>query len=247
MLSKRSVLWLLPFAAFNIAKETESKAPLVPFAYDPLPLGSITPNGWLKTELETSAAGLGGHLYDFYRFVKDSTWIGGDQEYSDLNEALPYWVNALVPLAYIVQDDRLKAQVHDIVDNVLGRIQSDGWIGPETLNSNERMIWARTLLFLGWMNLADANSTYETPIVNAMLRFNGLMNTMLKDNGTGMIWHEGDIPTPDDFLWFLARAEDMMVSVQWLIDNHPRNQTEILMENLDMLHEYAYKWEGWVH
>ncbi|KAJ5729713.1 uncharacterized protein N7483_004221 [Penicillium malachiteum] len=244
MLSKRSVLWLLPFA-LNLVKETEANTPLVPFAYDPLPLGSITPNGWLKTELETSAAGLGGHLYDFYRFVKHSSWIGGDQEYSDLNEALPYWVNALVPLAYTAQDDRLKAQVHDIVDNVISRIQPDGWIGPETLDGNERMIWARTLLFLGWMNLADANSTYETPIVDAMLRFNGLMNTMLKDNGTGMIWHEGDIPSADDFLWFRARAEDMMVSVQWLIDNHPRNQTQILMENLDMMHQYAYKWEGW--
>lgn len=63
-----------------------------------------------------------------------------------MNEALPYWVNALVPLAYTTQDERLKAQVHDIVDNVLGRIQSDGWIGPETLESRERMIWARTLL-----------------------------------------------------------------------------------------------------
>lgn len=109
-------------------------------------MGSITANGWLKTELETSAAGLGGHLYDFYRFVANSSWIGGDQEYSDLNEALPYWVNALVPLAYTTQDERLKAQVHDIVDNVLSRIQPDGWIGPETLESRERMIWARTLL-----------------------------------------------------------------------------------------------------
>jgi hypothetical protein len=36
------------------------KSTVVPFAFDPLPLGSITPNGWLKTELEASAAGLGG-------------------------------------------------------------------------------------------------------------------------------------------------------------------------------------------
>ncbi|KAJ5081068.1 hypothetical protein N7456_013306 [Penicillium angulare] len=246
MPSTRSVLWFLPFAAsFNLVTHARADTPLVPLAYEPLPLGSISPNGWLKTELETSAAGLGGHLYDFYRFVKSSSWIGGDQEYSDLNEALPYWVNALVPLAYTLQDDRLKEQVHTIVDEVLDRTQPDGWIGPETLESGERMIWARTLLFLGLTNLADANSTYEKPIVDALLRFNSLMNSMLKNNGTGMIWHPGDKPTEDDFLWFRSRSEDMMVSVQWLIDYHAGNNTEMLKENLDMLHEYGYKWEGW--
>lgn len=99
--------------------------------------------------------------------------------------------------------------------------------------------------FLGFMNLADANSTYEAPIVDAMLRFNGLMNTMLKDNGTGIIWHEGDKPNVDDFLWFRSRVEDMMVSVEWLLDFHPGKETKILKENLEMLHEYGYKWEGW--
>ena len=74
-----------------------------------------------------------------------SSWIGGTSEYSVLNEALPYWVNALVPLSYTVQNDRLKAQVHHVVDTVLDKIQPDGWIGPETLSSGERMIWARTL------------------------------------------------------------------------------------------------------
>lgn len=39
---------------------TDFHEPVVPFAFDPLPLGSIGPNGWLRTELEASAAGLGG-------------------------------------------------------------------------------------------------------------------------------------------------------------------------------------------
>jgi hypothetical protein len=218
---------------------------VVPFAFEPLPLGSISPNGWLRTELETSATGLSGHLYDFFRFVADSTWIGGTSEYSDLNEAMPYWVNALVPLSYTLQDERLKAQVHSVVDAILDRIQPDGWIGPETLDGGQRMIWTRTLLFLGLTNLADANSTYQVPLVNAMHRFNALMNSMLKQNGTGMIYHEGDKPNAGDFLWFRARAEDMIVSLQWLIDYHAGNQSELLKENIEMLHRFAYKWEGW--
>lgn len=83
------------------------------------------------------------------------------------------------------------------------------------------MICARTLLFLGLTNLVDVNSTYQGPVVNVMHRFNALMSSMLKQNGTGMIYLEDDKPSADNFLWFRARAEDMIVSLQWLIDYHP--------------------------
>lgn len=162
-----------------------------------------------------------------------------------LNEALPYWVNGLVPLAYTLQDGRLKDQVSTVVDAILDRIQPDGWIGPETIDSGQRMIWARTLVFLGLTNLADADAKYEQPIVDAMHQFNGLMNSMLKNNGTGMIYHNGDKVTADDYVWFQARTEDMIVSLQWLLDYHPGNQTEMLQENIDMIHQYSSKWEGW--
>lgn len=91
---------------------------MVAFTFEPLPLGSDSPNGWLRTELETSAAELGGHLYDFSQFVADSTWIGGASEDSDLNEAMSYLVNALVPLSYTLQDKSLKTQLHS-VDKIL--------------------------------------------------------------------------------------------------------------------------------
>lgn len=150
-----------------------------------------------------------------------------------------------MPLAYTLQDDRLKKQVSTVVDTILDRIQPDGWIGPETLSSGQRMIWARTLVFLGLTNLADADEKYEQKIVDALHNFNGLMHSMLKNNGTGMIYHEGDKVSADDYVWFQARSEDMIVSLQWLLDYHPGNQTENLKENIEMIHKYASKWEGW--
>lgn len=79
--------------------------------YTPLVLGSIKPLGWFKDELHLEADGLSGNMFDFYRFVNDSRWIGGQTEYSALDEASPYWFNAIVPLAFGLGDERLTGQV----------------------------------------------------------------------------------------------------------------------------------------
>ena len=155
-------------------------------------------------------------------------------------------MNAIVPLAYTLQEDRLKSDVHDVVSKILNLVQSDGWIGPETLESGKRLIWARTLVFLGLTNLIEADpTTYQEPILEALYRFNGLMHTMLKANGTGMIYHDGDQVSADDYVWFRSRSSDMVVSLQWLLDHHPGNQSDILEDNIAMIHQYSFKWEGW--
>ena len=45
-----------------------------------LPLGSVKPAGWLEGQLRIQAAGLGGHLDEFWPDIKDSAWIGGKAE-----------------------------------------------------------------------------------------------------------------------------------------------------------------------
>ena len=217
---------------------------MVPFVYNEIPLGNVTPNGWLRAEMKTEAAGLAGHLYDFYSFVHDSSWLGGTQEYSGLNEAFPYWLNGLVPLAYTLNDQRLKDQVHEATDYVLNNmIAEDGWIGPE--KGGYRLLWARTLIFFAWTPLVDANKTYEEPIVDAMHNFNNLMNSMLKDNGTGLIPQANGVLDDGYYFWFLSRVAEMIVSLQWLYEKYPRGQETMLLENMEMLHHYGYKWEDW--
>ena len=116
--------------------------------YTPLTLGSIKPQGWLKDQLELGANGLGGNMFEFYRFVHNSRWIGGEDEYSGLAEASPYWFNGVVPLAFGLDDDRLKDQVRYYLDYVLDHQQEDGWLGFET-TPQERGLWGRCLLLLG--------------------------------------------------------------------------------------------------
>ena len=74
--------------------------PLKPRAFKPLPVGSVTPTGWLATQLELQAQGLTGHLSQFWDDVMNSAWIGGDAD-GDLHERTPYWLNGMVPLAFL--------------------------------------------------------------------------------------------------------------------------------------------------
>ena len=113
-------------------------------------LGSIKPLGWLKGELQLEAEGLAGNMFDFYRFVNDSRFLGGSTEYSDLNEGSPYWFNGLVPLAFGLGDERIESQVRYYLDYILDAQQSDGWIGAETTQAT-RGVWARTMILLGLM------------------------------------------------------------------------------------------------
>src|SRR5262249_34875388 len=77
-------------------------------AFEPLPMGSIKPAGWLKDVLRLQADGLSGHLDEFWPDIKDSAWFGGNAEGW---ERVPYWLDGLVPLAYVLNDPMLEAKV----------------------------------------------------------------------------------------------------------------------------------------
>ena len=207
-------------------------AGLAPFKLQPLPLGSIKPNGWMRDQLQLMADGLAGHEYDFYPIVKDSTWLGGHSEYAALNEGLPYWFNGLVPLAYGLDDPRLKSQVLDAMDKVLVRQAQDGWLGPEKYHG-DRDLWARFPLCLGMMQLAEAEPDLTERIVPALHRFVKIMHRKLQE-GTGF-WA----------FWGKVRYSDMLVTLQWLYERHPEGNEYILLQTMWLLKFTCFDWPGY--
>ena len=178
------------------------------------------------------ADGLAGHEYDFYSFVHDSPWLGGSSEYSSLNEGFPYWFNGLVPLAYGLNDSRLIFQVREAVDYVLAHQQADGWLGPET-DLNSRDLWGRFPLFLGLIQLLEADPSLRGKVIPSMYRFVDLMHSMLKDGkGLGQIWGR-------------ARYADMIISLQWLYERSPQGKQDLLLETMHLLKEQGLDWAGY--
>ena len=95
--------------------------------YIKLPLGTIKPSGWLRSQLEAQAAGLTGNLDDFWPDLLNSSWRGGDGE---AWERGPYYLDGLVPLAYLLDDENLIKKSNIWVENIIASSSDTGWYGP---------------------------------------------------------------------------------------------------------------------
>ncbi|KAG4260862.1 hypothetical protein FPRO03_02685 [Fusarium proliferatum] len=210
-------------SAFGTETTTMSKRRgLLKFKFDTLPPGAVRPTGWLKDQLQLSADGLAGHLFEFYRYVSRSTWLGGDWEYSELNEASPYWFNYIVPLAWSLDDAKLKSQAKAYLDYVLDHQAEDGWIGPETTRQT-RGIWARSLLLFGLTQYAEADPSERDRIVDRLIQ---------------------DINQGDHFDPFgfgLSRTHELPISLMWLYENHPRDAGDMILETIELMFDGGRK------
>ena len=105
-----------------------NRAPLNETQYAELPLGAIRAEGWLLDQLERMASGMTGHLDELYPEVlgDDNAWIGGT---GDTWERGPYWIDGLLPLAYILGDKTLQDKALRWVEAMLTTTYEDGYFG----------------------------------------------------------------------------------------------------------------------
>ena len=107
----------------------QNRAPLHPKKYLELPLGSIRPEGWLQQQLELMRDGMTGHLDEWYPSVvgERNGWLGGD---GDGWERGVYWLDGLVPLAWLLDDEALKAKAMPWIQWTLNNQAESGYFGP---------------------------------------------------------------------------------------------------------------------
>ncbi len=114
-----------------------NRFPLVKTVFLELPPGAVQPEGWLMEMLIRQKNGATGHLDHLYPQVLGprNGWLGGD---GDQWERGPYWLDGLLPLAYILNDSVLIAKIQPWIEWALNSQQLDGYFGPSTDYGPER-------------------------------------------------------------------------------------------------------------
>ncbi|MGL4856944.1 hypothetical protein, partial [Plesiomonas sp.] len=114
----------------------------------PLPLTRITPQGWVRDQLNIQCEGMSGHLDQFWPDVQHSAWFGGEAEGW---ERAPYWLDGAIPLAYLTGNQALITRIQGYIDYILSHQHADGWLGPKQSNTENPEakesydIWAQFL------------------------------------------------------------------------------------------------------
>ncbi|MCF8242608.1 MAG: glycoside hydrolase family 127 protein [Melioribacteraceae bacterium] len=214
----------------------KNRAPLNENPYIPLPLGTIKPHGWLLNMLESQRDGLTGNLDEVYDKVcgPRNGWLGGD---GDGWERGPYWIDGLLPLAYILDDDNLKAKAQEWVEWSLNNQREDGYFGPipfETPPENEpglqrgnRQDWWPKMVMLKVLQqyyMATGDQRVVTLMTN-YFKFQ-LENLPEKPLGNWTFWGQ-------------RRGGDNLAVVYWLYNI---TGDEFLLDLGELIHEQTFDW-----
>lgn len=108
-----------------------NREPLCGGDYAALPLGAVKATGWLKDQLQRQAGGATGLWDELYPGVvgDNNAWLGGD---GDTWERGPYWIDGLLPLAYLLDNEELKAKACRWVEAMISSATTEGYFGNGT-------------------------------------------------------------------------------------------------------------------
>ena len=182
-------------------------------ALRPLPLGAIRPAGWLARQLRIQADGLTGHLDEFWPDVADSQWFGGKAEGW---ERAPYWLDGAIPLAFLLDDPKLKERLARHVGRIVEGQRPDGWYAPYPVDAAAKRYDTWAILLANKALVQYHEATGDARVLEAVRRslralLGGLDRAPLFDWGR-FRWFEGLVPafyvyerTKEPWLLDLAR------------------------------------------
>jgi DUF1680 family protein len=198
--------------------------PLQPEAFVALPLGAVKPRGWLRDQLRVQADGLTGHLEEFWPDLGPrNMWLGGDLEGW---ERAPYYLDGLVPLAYLLEDERLQSMAQRWLEAILRSQDQSGWIGPVQAPARKPYdVWPVTIVLKVLTQYHEVSR--DDRALAAVARF--------------APWLREHLEARPLFDWGQYRWADLSLSLYWL---YRRTREPWLLQVAEQVHAQGYDWRG---
>jgi len=181
---------------------------------------SIKPRGWLRQQLQIQADGLTGHLDEFWEDVgPNSGWLGGSGESWERG---PYYLDGLLPLAYLLDDEILIAKATKWVEWTLNSQDETGFFGPQANDDWwPRMVMLKVLIqYHGF--------TEDPRVIPFMDKY---FRTQLRV-----------LPDRSLIAWAVPRSGDNIYCVLWL---YGKTQASYLLDLVEILHQQSTDWTGY--
>lgn len=213
-----------------------NRPPLKAKPYVELPLGSIQPRGWLRVQLERMRDGLTGDLDERYSRIVGprNGWLGGD---GDGWERGPYWLDGLVPLAYLLQDEALIAKARPWIEWSLANQEPSGYFGPKRferepqaepdMQKTPREDWWPRMVMLKVLQ-QHHSATGDRRVLELMTRY---FRYQLRELGKTPLDHWS--------FWGNRRGGDNLMVVYWLYNLTGEG---FLLELAELIHRQTFPW-----
>lgn len=191
--------------------------PLIESRQFTLPLGAVKPNGWLLNQLKLQSQGLTGHLEEFWDSVGSySGWLGGTGENWERG---PYYLDGLLPLAYLIDDTVLKEKAQKWIEWAIESQNEDGNFGPVT-NSDW---WPRMVMLKVLIQYFEL--TGDERVIRLMTKYFAFIKENIKKSPL--------------FSWGEARGGELVYSIFWLYN---RVGEKWLIDLAEVIFKQAKNW-----
>jgi hypothetical protein len=194
-----------------------NRKPLMDIPFIELPLGAIKPEGWLRNQLIIQANGLTGHLEEVWDSVgQNSGWLGGDGENWERG---PYYCDGLIPLAYLLNDERLIEKADKWIKWSLNSQTGEGNFGPQ----DNLDWWPRMVMLKALIQYYEA--TRDHRVIEFMRRY--------------FIYQRRNIEKRPLESWAMARGAENIYSIYWLYNI---TGDEFLLDLAEIIFKQTLDW-----
>lgn len=183
----------------------------------------IKPQGWLKDQLTLQLEGITLRLDEIWGSVSsNSDWIGGtDNSW----ERPPYWLDGLVPLAYLLEHEEGIQKAKKWIEWSLSSQRENGDFGPiyRKADFDETLFWPKFVMLKAMISYYEAER--DERILTFMLRYFTFCNNLLDDYKM-----DG---------WAQARAGDLAYTIYWLYE---KTKETTLLDLVEKVNKQSLDW-----